>query len=179
MQPYGGIETWIWLILVLLAALAITIIMFAFKKEKQEKGTDDLAESQKLRKHKYGLFAGFFAVVAVGAVLGFAAQPISQNNYHQEIVSHVESNGVKLVEGFVDPQTPLVAGQHAKFVVETESGLVRCRATAEENKDVDFSCQDYSTENRDFTVPLSDINNSVKALTPEQVDEENAADQQG
>lgn len=179
MKPYDGIETWIWLILVLLAALAITIIVFAFKKEKQERNAGDPVLIKKMRGQKYGLFGVFFVVVASIVALAFVAHPISQNTYHAEIVSHVESHNVRLVEGFVDPQNPLVAGEHAKFVVETESGLVRCRATAEKNQDVDFSCQDYSTENRDFTVPLSDINDNVKALTPEQIDEEEAAEKQG
>lgn len=177
MNPYNGIETWIWLVLVLLAAVAIAIIIFAFKKEKQEKATEDKDLSKKIRTQKYGLFGGFFAMVAVTVVFGFMAQPISQNNYHEDIVAHVQSHDVKLVEGFVNPETPLTAGEHAKFVVETDSGLVRCRATAEENKDVDFSCQDYSTEERDFTIPLADINDKVKALTPEQIVEENAVDQ--
>lgn len=177
MKPYDGIETWIWLILVLLTALAITIIVFAFKKEKQEKAAEDENLIKKMRTQKYGLFAGFFAMVAITVVVGFVAQPISQNNYHEKIISHVESNGVRLVEGFVDPQNPLVAGEHAKFVVETESGLVRCRATAEKKSDVNFSCQDYSTEERDFTVPLEKINESLKALTPEQAEEVNTAEQ--
>ncbi|MBC9704240.1 MAG: hypothetical protein H9W81_04325 [Enterococcus sp.] len=177
MQPYGGIEAWIWMIFVLLAALAITIILFAFKKEKQEKKTEDAGLASSLRKQKYGLFAGFFVLVVAGGVLGFVSQPISQNNYHNQMVAYVESNDVKLVEGFVDPQNPLIAGEHAKFVVETDSGLVRCRATAEEGKDVDFSCQDYSTEEKEFTVPLKDINENVKALTPEQVAEEDIKEQ--
>lgn len=175
MYPYDGIESWILAVLGLLAVIAVAIIIFAFKQESKESKAEDVTAAKKHRKIKYMLFSGFFVIVMSGLGLGLASPDISQKSFQQDIRAYIETNDVRLVEGFVDPSMTLVAGTHAKFVVETENGLVRCRATAEDkNTEIDFSCQDYSTEDWDFIVPLAEINEHVKNLAPAETAEKDA-----
>lgn len=159
MKPYDGIEVWTYLVLAILAVVACATIFYAFKIEKVEKSTEDTSQSKKLRFKKYGFFAVFFLLFGAMAVVGFRAVPIAQDNFKAEITSYIESNDVKITEGFVNVSTPLKAGQSAKFVVDTKKGLIRCRANAPENGgDIQFLCQDVSNKELPFTKPLSEVN---------------------
>lgn len=159
MKPYDGIEVWMYFVLAAIAIAAITLLVFAFHIEKSEKSEPDAVIAGGIRKRKYMLFAGFSVTLIAGVTLGFLAQPISLENYRSGMVQAIESNGVKVVEGFVDPTLPLRAENHAKFVVETDSGVIRCRANATDaSSDVVFLCQDFNDKDRAFTIPLDKVN---------------------
>jgi len=159
MKPYDGIEVWIYFVLAAIAIAAITLLVFAFRTEKSEKSEPDKVIAQGIRRRKYAVFAGFAVLLGAGVVLGFLAQPISLENHRSQMVAAVESNNVKVVEGFVDPSLPLRPESQSKFVVETDSGLIRCRANSTDaNSDIQFVCQDFNDKERDFTVPLSEVN---------------------
>lgn len=159
MKPYDGAEVWIYFVLAAIAIAALTLLVFAFRTEKSEKAEPDKVIAGGIRKRKYAFFAGFALALGSAVTLGFLAEPISLENHRSNMVQTIESHNVKVVEGFVDPTIPLRADSHAKFVVETDSGVIRCRANATDaNTDVQFMCQDFNDKERDFTIPLSEAN---------------------
>lgn len=159
MKPYDGIEVWIYFVLAALVITAVTLLVFAFRTEKSEKGENDKQMAKSLRTRKYIIFASFATVVLAGLGVGYVAESVSLENHRTQMVKAIESHNVKVVEGFVDPSIPLRAESHAKFVVETVSGIIRCRANSSDvNTDVKFLCQDSKDEDRGFTIPLDKVN---------------------
>lgn len=167
MKPYNGTEVWTYFVLAGIAIAAAVVLWQAYRIEKAEKAEPDTEISAGVRKKKYLFFGGFAVLALSGIAFAFAMQPISQNNFREAIVKQVESNNVKLVEGFVDPTQPLRPESHAKFVVESDSGLIRCRANAAgADKDIEFLCQNLADKDRNFTVPLSKVNEPVEKIAP-------------
>jgi hypothetical protein len=159
MKPYEGTEVWMYFVLVACVITALSLLVLAFKTEKREKAEDDALIAKSIRQRKYLFFAGFALALVAAINVGIFAEPISLENHRKAMVKTIEANNVKVVEGFVDPSIPLRPESHSKFVVETDSGVIRCRATATDaNTDVQFMCQDFNDKERDFTIPLSKVN---------------------
>lgn len=161
MKPYAGPEVWFYFLIAALLAVAVTFIVFAFRNEKAEKSESDQTISSGFRKKKYGMFAGFALMAGATVYLVFSMNALSQETYRAAMVQAIESKNVKVVEGFVDPSAPLVPNSHAKFVITSADGLIRCRANAgAADQNVEFLCQDIDDKERDFTVPLETLQNS-------------------
>lgn len=151
MTPYVGIDPIFYIGIAITIVIAGVSLFYALKTEKSEKASQgEIAD--KLRYRKYGIFAIFAAAITSGLVLGLTANGVSEKNYQNNIITSIESNNVELIEGFVDPSQPLRSGEFAKFVISSENGNQRCRATATDAKtEISFMCQD---EKKEFTVPL-------------------------
>lgn len=154
MHPYTGPNPVFIFILVVAIIAAIGMVVYAFKLEKKEKGLAG-EEAKKTRSLKYGVFGAFFVLALTATVWGFVMNPISLGQHRDGIVQEIQSTGVVVVEGFEDPSIPLTMDGTAKFVVEAENGLNRCRAVAGgEDVTIQYLCQD---EKKEFTVPLAEI----------------------
>ncbi len=155
MTPYNGIESIFYVGIALAVIVAGVSLFYALKVEKKEKANQgEIAD--KFRYRKYGIFAIFATAVIGGLLLGFTANGISLKHYQKDIISSIESHNVELIEGFIDPDQPLRAEKFAKFVISSENGNQRCRATAADAKtEISFMCQDADKK---FTVPLADVN---------------------
>lgn len=154
MYPYTGINVLFIVLVVVAALIAAVALFFMLKIEKQEKQLDG-TDAKKKRFKKYGVFAVFFIALGAAAAIGINMNSWSLAEHRDGVVAEIEQTGATIVEGFESPDIPLEENSHAKFVVETESGIVRCRAIAEgASTQVSYKCQDGDKE---FTIPLNTL----------------------
>lgn len=156
MYPYSGVSGLFISGFILAIILCGVSLFMALSIEKKSKGKDGSPKGNK----QYLAFAGFVVFAGVAIAVGFSMSSLSMENHHEKMVKEIQSHGVTIKEGFVDPHNPLKADSIAKFVIETDSSINRCRAIAT-NKDtkVTYMCQDAE---REFTIPLSVISEAGK-----------------
>lgn len=157
MNPYAGPESPLGLIALaaVLAAIGLLVLVLTLDRKEKAAEADSGGSGKGLRiwKRVSGVF--FVTAVVFAGYWSLSIDGMSKQSYNENIIADIESNGVNLVQGFEDPDVPLTAESTAKFMVQSDSGLVRCRANAGgEDDPIEYVCQ---SENGEFLTPISEL----------------------
>lgn len=157
MTPYTGPESPLGVFLVLGIVASIILLGCCFTMDKKENAAEEAepGSGHALRRWKH-ILALITILTSVSSVAwAMSIDTVGKELHHEKVVAEIESHGVDIIQGFEDPSIALRPDSFAKFMVESDSGLVRCRANASgEDKPLEYLCQ---SNNGEFLTPLADL----------------------